>query len=128
MWQVITDFPKYPEWNPYIVEAKGSPIVGAKLEIHIQMPSGKDRRYKPVISILEEENEIRWVGKSTFPGLLNAEHIITIEREEGCVNLIHIENFRGFLTPFFARTIDSDIKEGLEKMDRALKRRAEQGE
>ena len=36
VWQLLTDFERFPQWNPFIRQVKGQAKVGAKLEAHIQ--------------------------------------------------------------------------------------------
>ena len=63
------------------------------------------------------------MGKSL---LLNGEHIFAIEQlEQGRVRFVHREVFDGLLTSFFGKSLDTDIKQGFEEMNRALKERAE---
>ena len=33
VWQVLTDFDAYPEWNPFIRSIQGNPEVGSRLSI-----------------------------------------------------------------------------------------------
>ena len=41
-------------------------------------PSNK-RIYKPTITKVQPNHELRWFGKSIFPGMLNGERIFTID-------------------------------------------------
>jgi hypothetical protein len=124
VWEVIADFAKYEEWNPFIRRDFGEAREGAKLEIHITTPSGVNRTYEPTVTKMEPERELRWMGK--VPGLLNGEHVFTIENlGTNRVKLVHSEVFGGFLSSFFGTKTDRDIRAGLEQMNAALKKRAE---
>lgn len=123
VWSIIADFAKYEEWNPFINKVTGQAKQGSKIEIHIQTPAGKKRKYEPTVTKVDNGHELRWMGKSW---LLNGEHIFTIEPlQEGKVRFVHREVFDGLLTGFFGNSLDTDIKKGLEEMNRALKERAE---
>lgn len=123
VWEVLADFARYPEWNPFIREAKGESKEGSRLEIHITTPSGAKRTYEPRVTKVEQGRELRWLGK--VPGFLSGEHIFTLEERAGRTLLIHREVFGGLLTSFFGKSLDEDVKAGFEEMNRALKKRAE---
>jgi hypothetical protein len=124
VWQVLTDFSKYPEWNPFIRKIEGQPVEGAKLRIHITTPAGVKREYSPKVTKVVAERELRWLGK--MPGLLSGEHIFSIEPvSDSSVYLVHREVFGGLLTPFFGSSLDTDVRKGFEEMNAALKKRAE---
>src|SRR6266849_10179499 len=36
VWQILTDFPSYPQWNPYIHQVRGEIKAGAKIYIFNQ--------------------------------------------------------------------------------------------
>jgi hypothetical protein len=123
VWKILTDFDKYEQWNPFIHRIVGHPKEGSKIQIHIETPGGKNRRYEPIVTRVEEGHELRWLGKSF---LLNGEHIFLIERlQPERVRLVHREIFDGLLTSFFGRRTDEDIRAGFEEMNKALKERAE---
>jgi hypothetical protein len=123
VWKILFDFEKYEQWNPFINRISGQAKQGSRIEIHIETPAGKKRRYEPVITKIDPERELRWVGKSW---VLNGEHIFTIEQlEQGRVRFVQREVFDGLLTGFFGKSLDADIKQGLEKMNAALKERVE---
>ena len=123
VWQILADFEKYDQWNPFIVKVTGQAKEGSKIEIHIETPSGRSRKYGPMVTKVDQDRELRWHGKSI---LLNGEHIFTIEQiEQGLVRLVHREVFDGFLTSVFGKSLDTDVKKGFDEMNRALKERAE---
>ncbi|MEO9294721.1 MAG: SRPBCC domain-containing protein [Nitrososphaera sp.] len=124
VWEIISDFAKYEEWNPFIRQVSGQAVAGTKLEIHITTPSGVNRTYEPMVTKVEPEKELRWMGK--VPGLLNGEHVFSIEQiDAGRTRLVHSEIFCGLLSSFFGSKTDRDIRQGLEQMNLALKKRAE---
>jgi hypothetical protein len=126
VWKILTDFATYDQWNPFINKIVGLPAEGSKIDIYIETPSGKNRKYSPRITKVEEGRELRWSGKSFLPGFLNAEHIFIIEelRPER-VRFIQREVFNGLLTRIFGKDVDIDIRQGFEDMNDALKKRAE---
>jgi hypothetical protein len=126
VWNILIDFATYDQWNPFINKIVGAPTEGSKIDIYIETPSGKSRKYSPRITRVEEGRELRWFGKSSLPGFLNAEHIFTIEElQPERVRFIQREVFDGLLTKVFGKGVDTDIKQGFEDMNDALKKRAE---
>lgn len=123
VWKILADFEKYDQWNPFITKIIGQAKEGGKIEIHIETPGGKNRKYGPTVIKVEQGRELRWLGKSL---LLNGEHIFTIEQlQPGCVRFVHREVFDGLLTSIFGKSLDTDVRQGFEEMNRALKERAE---
>ena len=128
VWKILTDFATYDQWNPFINKIIGLPREGSKIDIYIETASGKNRKYSPRITKVEEGRELRWFGKSSLPGFLNAEHIFTIEElQPESVRFIQREVFDGLLTRLFGKGLDRDVMQGFQDMNDALKKRAERG-
>lgn len=126
VWKILTDFATYDQWNPFINKIIGLPTEGSKIDIYIETRSGKNRKYSPRITKVEEGRELRWFGKSSLPGFLNAEHIFTIEElQPESVRFIQREVFDGLLTRLFGKGLDTDVMQGFQDMNDALKKRAE---
>jgi hypothetical protein len=126
VWRILIDFGAYDQWNPFINKIIGAPTEGSKIDIYIETPSGKNRKYSPRITRVEEGRELRWFGKSSLPGFLNAEHIFIIEElQPERVHFIQRELFDGLLTRVFGKGVDTDIRQGFQDMNDALKKRAE---
>jgi hypothetical protein len=127
VWQVLTDFPNYSKWNPVMVQVKGEAKVRTKLEIHLRTRGGKNRIYKPTITKVQPNHELRWFGKSLFPGMLNGERIFTIH-SLGINNVLffHRQIFTGLGVYLAGSRLDRDIRDTLNEMNAALKKQVEQ--
>jgi hypothetical protein len=127
VWRVLTDFPNFAKWNPVIIQIKGEARVGTKLEIHLRTASGKSRIYKPTITKVEPNHELRWFGKSLFPGIFNGERVFTIDSIGiNNVHFFHKEIFTGLGVYFAGDRLERDIRYTLNEMNVALKKYVEQ--
>ena len=127
VWHLLTDFAKFPQWNPFIQRASGEPKPGARLEVTLQ-PSGASRTTsRPTVLKAEPNHELRWIERSLIPGLFDVEHIFTIEQLDTThVRFTQREIRTGLLVPLRGRRRNTDTRRGLKEMKQALKTRAEQ--
>lgn len=126
VWAILTDFPAYPDWNPFVRAIRGKPERGASLVVRLQPSGAKGMTFRPTLLAAVRNQELRWLGHLLVPGLFDGEHRFTIEPiAGGKVRFRQDELFRGMLVPFFKRALDRDTKRGFEEMNRALKARAE---
>lgn len=127
VWQLLTDFASFPQWNPFIRRASGIVRPGERLEVYIQPPGARGMTFRPTVLIAEPNRELRWLGHLLIPGLFDGEHIFTIEPlGTQRVRFVQREIFTGWLLPFFARKLGTDTRRGFEEMNQALKARVEQ--
>jgi hypothetical protein len=127
VWQLLTDFASFPQWNPFIRRASGEPKTGTRLEVTMQPSGAKGMTFRPTVLKAEPKRELRWLGHLLIPGLFDGEHSFTIEPlEANHVRFVQRERFTGILVPLFAHGLDTDTRRGFEEMNQALKMRAEQ--
>jgi len=126
VWEVLTDFNNFPQWNPFIRQINGDPKVGTKLKIHLQTSSGKSRTYRPTVTKVEPNRELRWSGKSFIPGMFNGERIFSIELKTNHVRFVHREIFTGLGVALAGNRLDKDMYQSFEKMNDAFKEEVEQ--
>lgn len=126
VWQLLTDFARFPQWNPFIHSASGEAKAGARLEVTLQ-PSGAERTIvRPTVVKAEQNHELRWLERRLAGGLLDVERIFTIESlDAGHVRFTQREIFTGLLVPLRASYHRTDTRRGLKEMNHALKLRAE---
>jgi hypothetical protein len=127
VWEVLTDFEVYPEWNPFMRSVLGSCETGSRLTVRIEPPGARAMTFKPTILTAEPERELRWLGRLLVPGLFDGEHRLTIEPlNGGGTRFVQSERFSGLLVGLFAKTLAA-TQRGFEQMNVALKTRAEGG-
>jgi hypothetical protein len=131
VWQTLTDFAAYPQWNPFIVRIEGTPAVGTCLTATMKPAGSRGMTFTPTVLQSVPGREFRWIGRLWLPGIMDGEHSFRIEPLENAagnprVRFVQSETFRGVLVPLFLRLMKSGTLAGFAAMNRALKLRAEQ--
>lgn len=126
VWRLLTTFEAYPEWNRFIRYAKGEPKVGARVEVAIQPPGGREMTFRPTVTVFEPNRELRWRGRLWAPGIFTGVHIFRIEEiGENHVRFVQAEEFLGLLVPFMGKGLYATTLAGFRQMNETLKRMAE---
>lgn len=125
VWEVLTDFAAYGEWNPFLTDITGKPKKGAGLVVEMAGPTGKPVIFRPTVLTVEPGKELRWRGSLFLPRLFDGEHVFLLEETDGGTHLVHCEGFRGILVPLLWKGLSGSIKAGFEAMNEALKKRVE---
>jgi hypothetical protein len=128
VWDVLTDFDAYPQWNPFMVEAEGRAVTGQRLRVRMR-PPGRRRpmTFRPRVLEAEPGRELRWLGRVLLPGVFDGLHRFTIEPAgPDRTRLVQQETFGGLLAPLLLRVLAKPTLAGFHQMNQALKDRAEQ--
>lgn len=122
VWNILMDFNRYPEWNPFIKFISGQPIKGSKIEAKLEPPDSKGMKINPVILEVDNKKKFRWLGHLIVPGLFDGEHIFEIiDNKNGSTTFIHREIFKGILIPLLKKLLDDNTRRGFELMNQQLK-------
>ncbi|WP_336361028.1 SRPBCC domain-containing protein [Haladaptatus sp. ZSTT2] len=125
VWQVLTDFSTYPEWNDYM-HISGSPTVGSRLHIRPGPAAGRVPSFKPRVLKADENRELRWLGHLYVNGLFDGEHRFVIDDlGDGRSRLTQAEQFSGLFVGPFNRFMGSQTERNFTGVNEALKERAE---
>ncbi len=116
----LTDFGRYPDWNPYHIRVLGDPRVGADLEVRVHRPDGKIIDVPAVhVLRLRQNAELTWGGG--IRGIFHGEHVFRLEKAgRSGTRLIHNEDFKGIFIGF-ADLPPEVLTRGYEMMNLALK-------
>lgn len=128
VWRVLTNFPAYPKWNPFIREIHGKPEVGARLRVRIRLSKqGRSQRFSPRVTKAIPAAELHWRGKWLLPGLFDGEHsFIIVPNGVNGVRFIQREQFSGLLAPVILPFVAKRTRDAFERMNKALKKAAEE--
>ena len=125
IWEVLTDFPAYGEWNPFMDRIEGTPQVGSKLRVHLTPPNGRGMTFRPKVLVATPEHELRWLGRLGFGGLFDGEHFFVLSpNADGSTRLTHGEKFSGLFVAATKRTL-RNTDAGFVAFNDALKKRVE---
>ena len=121
VWEVLTNFSEYENWNPFLKSIEGDVEVGKKIRINVN-----GMKFKPIVLIFNENKEIRWIGKFLFKGLFDGEHSFDIiDNQNGTSTFKQEEKFTGILVGLFSKKLESETKPGFVAMNKKLKEIAE---
>jgi hypothetical protein len=125
IWDVLTQFDAYPNWNPFIVNMQGALREGTKLRVHIKPPGRSGMTFRPTILALNPQQNLTWLGRLPLPGLFDGEHKFQIEDHGETCRFRQSERFSGILVRVLRAGLFDAIRRGFEEMNVALKQRAE---
>lgn len=126
VWAVLTDFDHYHEWNPFM-RVGGRANEDTRLHVELFPPGARATRFRPTVTRVEPNRELRWLGHRWTTGLFDGEHRFVLDPLDGGTRtaLTHAESMSGVLTPVVWRFVGNATGRGFEAMNAALKRRVE---
>ena len=125
VWRVLSDFRRYPEWNPFIVELRGEAETGAALDLTLILPdSNQERVFRARLLKCEASRELRWLSHLWMKGLFDGEHFVRLEARGENTRVVQGEDFSGILLRFSMPRV-TEAARGFVYMNQALKRRVE---
>ncbi len=93
IWAVLTDAPRYKEWNPVFVDVAGEHKEGAKLTYQMKDQSGNTSSVTVTVKKVDPERELNQAGG--IPGILTFDHHWVLEPVEGGTRVTQYEEYRG---------------------------------
>ncbi|NEA65618.1 SRPBCC domain-containing protein [Streptomyces sp. SID12488] len=125
VWAVLTDFERFHEWNPFLVEATGEAVPGARLTLRFRLPdSGREMVFRPTVLDSEPGRLLRWRGRFGVPGVFDGVHSFELTPLDGGTQVVQTERFSGLLVPFSGSVI-TPSEQGFQHLTDALKARVE---
>jgi hypothetical protein len=125
VWRVLADFPRYPEWNPFILEVDGEVHEGASVRYRFEFPRGVRIWAVARILAFDPDRELLWTAHALSDALLRGDHHFRIEAHEAGSMFRHGEHFSGALVPLAAPILGLQGQEIYGSLNRALKQRVE---
>ena len=125
VWDTLSGFDEFDQWNPFITSASGTPEPGAPLELRMAPPGGMAVSLKPVVTRVKADEELEWLGRLGPEGVFDGRHRFELESVGTKTRMIHAEEFTGILVPMLWKWLDTKTRAGFEAMNRALKEKVE---
>lgn len=126
VWRVLTHFPQYPHWNPFLVSVYGTAVPGQRLIINARYPDGRSSKFTARVVKALPAAELRWRRRRLLEGLFDREQaFFIIPNGIKGVRFIQREHFSGLLATLIMPFITDKTLKAFNLMNLALKRTAE---
>ena len=120
VWDFLTDFEKYPEWNPLVGELTGELIEGATIKTYIR-PLAK--AFYPILLSVKQGSEIEWQGFQGAKFLLAGRHYYRLKSLDAQrTQLDHGEYFTGLFSFFISPSLLKKMEDTFIHHNETLKR------
>lgn len=126
VWRVLTHFPAYPHWNPFLVSIYGSPVPGERLVINARYSPKDVEKFTARVVKAIPATELRWRRRRLIEGIFDREQaFFIVPHGVKGVRFIQREHFSGLLASLMAPFISKKTGKAFSLMNLALKRTAE---
>lgn len=126
VWDILTDFARYPEWNPSLPSISGELRPGGTVSITLAMPGRPSPKVKARLRDVEPGRRLTWHGNVGADWLFAGTREFLIDPQpDGTVRFTHVEDVRGALFPLFRAVMGSAIQRHHDALNDALRERAE---
>jgi len=127
VWQVLTDFDAYEEWNPMIRWASGVAERGGRVTVRFQPDVQKKARiFRPKLITVIPGRELRWLGYPRIPGIFDIDHFWILNPcGDGRTHLLHGTAILGLSALIAGPMLEGPTRKAFIDMNKAHKARAE---
>ena len=126
VWEVLTDFPHYPDWNPFVLEVEGTVRQDATIRYRFEMPRGVRIWTAATVPRFERERELRFSAHFLTPTLFRGDHYFALQPgAQGGVTFHHGEIISGLLFPIVRLILRNFGPPMFLALNGALKQRSE---
>jgi hypothetical protein len=127
VWELLSDFESWGDWNPVIPRVRGRLEAGAPVDIQLAV-GGRRVPIKVRILRADPDRELRWRGprSGVQARLFGGEHYFSLEKiDETHTRFIHGERFKGLLVPVVWSRLEPLLRKRYTQMNDAVKSRSE---
>ncbi|QWV95296.1 SRPBCC domain-containing protein [Geomonas oryzisoli] len=127
VWELLSDFSLYPQWNPLFPKLAGPGTVGSSHEMVVHLPGIDPFTVQATLDV-KGEGGLSWhsvfLGRPVLTWTFSS-RIRVVAPESLEVRLD--SEFRGVLAPLFRFALARSMEEGMEQLNQALRRWGEKG-
>lgn len=122
VWDVLLDYPGYPQWNPYTLSVDTTLAVDSPIDLTLPKPDGSEGTWvsREYIRVVEPPRLLRYDTGDTFPGLLGVrDQLITPLSDDRC-SYYTFETFTGKYAEAVFAAQGAYVKKGFDSVAHAL--------
>ncbi|MGB3437189.1 MAG: SRPBCC domain-containing protein [Actinophytocola sp.] len=127
VWDVLTDFAHYPQWNPYTVAVSTTLEVGTPIDLTLPNPDGSDGTFvnREWVRIVDPPHHLRYDTADEMPGIFAVRDQWVTRLGPGRCAYHTTDAISGKYADKVMAMTGAWVKAGFDSVARALKARAE---
>tara|TARA_B100000767_G_scaffold270120_1_gene293177 strand:- start:2881 stop:3327 length:447 start_codon:yes stop_codon:yes gene_type:complete len=126
LWDVLTDFSCYKNWNPFVVDCECELAVGNEIIMQVIMGKGNPRHQVEYISEVEQGTYFSYTSPKSPTFLLRSFRSHTLQTlDNGKTRYQSRFELHGWLIPILSRLLGSSLQKGFSEMGLAVSAEAE---
>jgi hypothetical protein len=126
IFDILTDLPAYPEWNPFTPRVESTLRRGDPVHLYVRLTGSRLSHRVETVTHHERPTRLCWGTTIGARFLLRAERCQTLTPiDERRTRFVNEDVFRGWLAPLVMRVYGRAMQRGFEAVASALKKRAE---
>lgn len=128
VWEVLVDYPRYPEWNPYTVAVETTLEIGDPIDLTLPNPDGSPGTFvnREYIRVVDPPHHLRYDTGDELQGVFAVrDQWIEPLGPERCTYRT-TDAFSGEHAALVVEASGTWVKEGFDAVAHALRERAEQ--
>ncbi len=128
VWDVLVDYPSYPEWNPYTIAVETTLEIGDRIDLTLPNPDGSEGTMlnREFIRVVDPPHHLRYDTGEEYPGLLGMRDQYVTELGPDRCSYHTTDTLSGELADLVMETNGAWIKAGFDLVANALKVRSEE--
>ena len=125
VWEVLTDFSRYGEWNPFVVEARSSLKPGEAMDMKVKLLGPAQRQVEWMVETVSGKR-FEYQMKPFPLGGLRSRRSHDLEPAAGGTRYRSYFRLEGWMMPLVRALFGASIERGMRGMWEGLQRRSEQ--
>jgi hypothetical protein len=126
VWQTLTDFAHYAEWNPFTTHVETTLEVDSPVVLHVEMPGRSKSVRTECVNLVEPGQTICWGMHLGHPSLLCANRWQVLSKLQGDrTRYFTVDRFSGLMVPAMMWLYSEPMRRGFQSVADGLKVRAE---
>jgi len=126
VWDVLTDFRSYRDWNPQIPDIRGAVQEGARIHLRLALPGRPAMDLSAIVEQVRPCELLTWRGHLGAPWFFEGYRrfeIVPIAANR--VRVTHVEDVHGLAAAVFALVMGGPVARSQRALNEALRARAE---
>lgn len=125
-WAVLTDTPRWGDWNPFARSLDGELVVGHRLTVELHLEGRRPRTMRPTVTEVIPGRAFEWLGRLGGRWVVAGRHRFEVRPTgDSTCELVHSERFSGILVPALHGMLTGPTAQGFIALNEAFAARAE---